>query len=214
MTVELGAEEGRTGAATSHAAQYLAELVEIAGRIDVAGLERMAESLARLRAGGGRLFFLGVGGSAANASHATNDFRKLGGFECYCPSDNVAELTARTNDEGWASTFVEYLRVSRLSRRDGVFIFSVGGGDEERNVSPNLVSAVRHARTEGAAVYGIVGRDGGYTARHSDHCIVIPVVNQQMVTPHTEALQLVVSHLLITHPLVLSGAMKWESVTP
>jgi D-sedoheptulose 7-phosphate isomerase len=155
-----------------------------------------------------------VGGSAANASHATNDFRKLGGFECYCPSDNVSELTARTNDEGWASTFVEYLRVSRLSSADGVFIFSVGGGDEERNVSPNLVAAVRHARAQGAGVYGVVGRDGGYTARHADHCVVVPVVNEQMVTPHTEALQLVVSHLLITHPLVLAGSMKWESVTP
>jgi D-sedoheptulose 7-phosphate isomerase len=197
-----------------HAADYLRELAEIVARVDVAEIEAVAAALGRVREGGGRVFFLGVGGSAANASHATGDFRKLAGMECYCASDNVAELTARTNDEGWASTFVEYLRGSRLSARDAIFVFSVGGGDEERNVSPNLVSAVRHAVAVGATVLGVVGRDGGYTARSADHCVVIPVVNEKSVTPHTEAMQGVIAHLLVTHPALLRGAMKWENLTP
>lgn len=201
-------------AGLAHAARYLSEFGQITQQLDVGALEAMAAALARLRSDGGRLFFMGVGGSAANASHATNDFRKLAHIESYCPTDNVAELTARTNDEGWASTFAEFLRGSRLTNRDGVFVFSVGGGDEERNVSPNLVAALRYATDVGARVFGVVGRDGGYTARVADHCIVIPVVNDESVTPYTEAMQAVVWHLLVTHPAVLRGSMKWESVTP
>lgn len=210
----LLAEAAREPGRAEHAARYLSELVEIAMRLDASALERIAAALAQLRANGGRLFFLGVGGSAANASHATNDFRKLAGIESYCPTDNVAELTARTNDEGWASTFVEYLRGSRLKPGDAVFVLSVGGGDEARNVSPNLVAAVRYARDVGAAIYGIVGRDGGFTAIAADHCIIVPVVNEHAVTPHTESFQAVICHLLVTHPAVQLGAMKWESATP
>ena len=202
------------GANEDHASRYLAEAVAIAERLDASRLEAMAHALADVRAGGGRLFFLGVGGSAANASHATNDFRKLAGIESYCATDNVSELTARTNDDGWASTFVEFLRGSRLSERDAVFVFSVGGGDEARNVSPNLVQAVQYAQSIGAGVFGVVGRDGGYTARVAQHCIVVPVVNEQAVTPHTESFHAVVWHLLVSHPVLQRSAMKWESVTP
>lgn len=202
----------RTGSG-GHAAAYLAEACRIASELNPAAVERMAEALARLRAAGGRLFFLGVGGSAANASHATGDFRKLAGIESYCATDNTAELTARTNDEGWESTFVGYLRASRLTARDGVFVFSVGGGDEVRNVSANLVHAVRHAESVGAAIFGVVGRDGGYTARVAQHCLIIPTVNETAVTPHTEAFQAVIWHLLVSHPLLRQAPMKWESVT-
>jgi D-sedoheptulose 7-phosphate isomerase len=186
----------------------------IADALDVAALEAMAAALAELRDGGGRLFFLGVGGSAANASHAACDFRKLAGIESYCATDNVAELTARTNDEGWGTTLAAYLQGSRLGARDGIFVLSVGGGDEARNVSPNLVHALNHARDMGARVFGIVGRDGGHTARVADHCIVIPTVNPDAVTPHVEAFHAVLWHLLVVHPLLLRGAMKWESVAP
>jgi D-sedoheptulose 7-phosphate isomerase len=186
----------------------------IAAAVDVAAVEAMAVALAVLREEGGRLFFLGVGGSAANASHAAGDFRKLVGIESYCATDNVAELTARTNDDGWATTLAAYLEGSRLGPRDGVFVLSVGGGDEARNVSPNLVHALNLARETGARIFGIVGRDGGHTARVADHCIVIPAVNDNAVTPHTEAFQAVLWHLLVAHPLLLRGAMKWESVTP
>jgi D-sedoheptulose 7-phosphate isomerase len=198
----------------SHSARHLAETCAIASSVDVQALEAMAGALAQLRSAGGRLFFLGVGGSAANASHATNDFRKLAGIESYCATDNVSELTARTNDEGWHTTLAEYLRGSRLTSHDGVLVFSVGGGDEARNVSPNLVHALRFAREVGAQVFGFVGRDGGYTARVADHCIVIPTVNDAAVTPHAEAFQAVLWHLLVAHPLLLQNAMKWESVTP
>lgn len=201
-------------AGDSHVRRYLAECIAIADALDVSRLEAMAQGLAELRAAGGRLFFLGVGGSAANASHATNDFRKLAGIESYCATDNVSELTARTNDDGWASTFVEFLRGSRLCERDAVFVFSVGGGDEARNVSPNLVQAVRYAQSIGAGIFGVVGRDGGYTARAAQHCIVVPTVNEQAVTPHTESFHAVVWHLLVSHPVLQRGAMKWESVTP
>lgn len=211
---QLPVSEPAAVADGSHAARYLSDLVAITERLDAVALDEMAAELADLRARGGRLFFLGVGGSAANASHATNDFRKLAEIESYCPTDNVSELTARTNDEGWASTFAAFLRVSRLTDRDGVFVFSVGGGDEARNVSPNLVSALRYAGEVGARVFGVVGRDGGYTARVADHCVVVPVVNDASVTPQTEAMQMVVSHLLVTHPSVLRGAMKWENVSP
>jgi D-sedoheptulose 7-phosphate isomerase len=198
----------------THAAQYLREVREIASRLDPDQLERLATALAELRDRDGRLFFLGVGGSAANASHATNDFRKLAGIESYCATDNVSELTARTNDEGWGSTFVEYLRGSRLGPRDGVFVFSVGGGDEVRNVSPNLVHALSFAAEAGATVFAVVGRDGGCAARAAQHCVVIPTVNAEAVTPHTEAFQAVVWHLLVSHPVLLKSAMKWESVMP
>ncbi|HSJ05454.1 MAG TPA: SIS domain-containing protein [Longimicrobiales bacterium] len=197
-----------------HTRQYLAEVAMIAQQLRAEEIDAMAAELARLRDGGGRVFFLGVGGSAANASHATNDFRKLAGFEAYCVTDNVSELTARTNDDGWHTTFVEYLRGSRLSRRDGVFVMSVGGGDAVRDVSANIVHAVRLAGEVGARVFGIVGRDGGYTATVADACIVIPSPNPDMVTPHTESFQAVVWHLLVSHPLLLQGAMKWENVTP
>jgi D-sedoheptulose 7-phosphate isomerase len=172
----------------------------------------MATLLARLRSDGGRIFFLGVGGGAANCSHAVNDFRKLTGLECYAPTDNVAELTARTNDDGWASVFEEWLRVSRLSARDALFIMSVGGGSPERNVSTNLVAAIRLAKEVGARVLGIVGRDGGFTARAADACVIVPTVNAETVTPHTEAFQAVIWHLLVSHPLLKANAPKWESM--
>ena len=198
----------------THAAQYLREVQLIASQLDADQLDRFANALAELRVRHGRLFFLGVGGSAANASHATNDFRKLAGIESYCATDNVSELTARTNDDGWSSTFVEYLRGSRLSPRDGVFVFSVGGGDEARNVSPNLVQAVRFAVETGATVFAVVGRDGGFAARAAQHCVVIPTVNDRAVTPHAESFQAVVWHLLVSHPVLLRAPMKWESVLP
>jgi D-sedoheptulose 7-phosphate isomerase len=197
-----------------HARQYLAEVALIAQQIHAEDIEKMAAELVRVRDDGGRLFFLGVGGSAANASHATNDFRKLAGFESYCVTDNVSELTARTNDDGWHTTFVEYLRGSRLSDRDGIFVLSVGGGDEVRDVSANIVHAVRYASRVGARVFGIVGRDGGFTATVAQNCIVVPSPNPDLVTPHTESFQTVVWHLLVSHPLLLQGAMKWESVRP
>jgi D-sedoheptulose 7-phosphate isomerase len=199
---------------SSHSSRHLAETCMIAAAVDVAAVEAMAAALAKLRDAGGRLFFLGVGGSAANASHAAGDFRKLVGIESYSATDNVAELTARTNDDGWATTLAAYLEGSRLGPRDGVFVLSVGGGDEARNVSPNLVHALNLARDTGARIFGIVGRDGGHTARVADHCIIIPTVNDGAVTPHTEAFQAVLWHLLVAHPLLLRGAMKWESVTP
>jgi D-sedoheptulose 7-phosphate isomerase len=191
--------------------QHLKEATEIMGRFDVAAIERTAELLADLRGRGGRLFLLGVGGSAANCSHAVNDFRKICGIEAYAPTDNVSELTARTNDEGWASVFSEWLKVSRLTSNDAVFVFSVGGGNVEKNVSPNLVSALQHAKDVGATVLGIVGRDGGYTATVADACVIVPTVNPQNVTPHTEAFQAVVWHLLVSHPKLKAAETKWES---
>jgi D-sedoheptulose 7-phosphate isomerase len=195
----------------SFTGQFLAEVREILARLDVAAIEKVVEALARVRDRGGRLFILGVGGSAANAAHAVNDFRKIAGIEAYSPTDNVSELTARTNDEGWETVFAEWLRGSRLAERDGVLVFSVGGGDLERNVSPNLVRAVQHAKTVGATVCGIVGRDGGYTARVADACVVVPTVNPAHVTPHAEAFQTVVWHLFVTHPALKVAATKWES---
>lgn len=180
--------------------QHLNETIEILNQLDVNAIEQMVTCLANLKETGGRLFFLGVGGSAANCSHAVNDFRKIIGIEAYTPTDNVAELTARTNDDGWATTFVEWLKVSKLSSKDMVFIFSVGGGNLIENVSPNLVMALQHAKTIGAKITGIVGRDGGYTAQVADVCIIIPTINKETITPHTEALQAVVWHLLVSHP--------------
>jgi D-sedoheptulose 7-phosphate isomerase len=196
----------------SFARQFLEEASEVLRRIDVAAVERVAALLAEVRTRGGRLFVLGVGGSAANASHAVNDFRKLAGFEAYAPTDNVSELTARTNDEGWGTVFEAWLRTSRLRPQDAILVLSVGGGDAERNVSPNLVSAVAYAKSVGAAVVGIVGRDGGYAARSADACVIIPTVNAEHVTPHTEAFQGIVAHLLVSHPALKIAPTKWESV--
>ncbi|HEY0793630.1 MAG TPA: SIS domain-containing protein [Chthoniobacterales bacterium] len=196
---------------STYSAQHLAETAEIVSKLDAAGLEAIVKHLAAVRDGGGRLFILGVGGSAANASHAVNDFRKIAGFEAYAPTDNVSELTARTNDEGWASVFVEWLRGSRLRRQDGLLILSVGGGSLEKNVSPNLVSALKFAKEVGSTVLGIVGRDGGYTAQVADACCLVPTVNPQNVTPHAEAFQAVIWHLLVSHPKIKVQQTKWES---
>jgi len=196
---------------TEFVRQHLSEAAEILGRFDHDAIERTATLLADLRERGGRLFLLGVGGSAANCSHAVNDFRKICGIEAYAPTDNVSELTARTNDEGWPSVFVEWLKVSRLRADDAVLVFSVGGGDAERNVSPNLVSALQHAKTVGAKIAGVVGRDGGYTARVADACVIVPTVNASSVTPHTEAFQAVIWHLLVSHPKLKVAQTKWES---
>ena len=192
--------------------KHLGEAAAILERLDVAAIEKIAELLAQIKASAGRLFFLGVGGSAGNCSHAVNDFRKLTGIECYAPTDNVSELTARINDEGWESTFVEWLKVSRLSSNDAVFVLSVGGGDLKRNISPNLVAATRHAKTIGAKVIGILGRDGGHTAQVADASVIVPTVNADTVTPHSEAFQAVIWHLLVSHPLLGSKQTKWESV--
>ena len=191
--------------------QHLRETAEIVSRFDIAQIERTVDLLADLRRRRGRLFLLGVGGSAANCSHAVNDFRKICGIEAYAPTDNVSELTARTNDEGWASVFIEWLKVSRLTAADMVFVFSVGGGNMEKNVSPNLVTALQYAKQVGAGVCGIVGRDGGHTATVADACVIVPTVNPQNVTPHTEAFQAVVWHLLVSHPKLKASQTKWES---
>jgi D-sedoheptulose 7-phosphate isomerase len=189
--------------------QFLAEAVETIRQIDAAAVERMAALLAACRERGGRLFILGVGGSAANASHAVNDFRKICGFEAYAPTDNVSELTARTNDEGWAGVFESWLRTSRLRPEDVLLIFSVGGGNVEKQVSTNLVGAIQYAKLVGATVTGIVGRDGGFTAQSADACVIVPTVNAEHVTPHAEAFQAVIWHLLVTHPLLKVNATKW-----
>jgi D-sedoheptulose 7-phosphate isomerase len=195
----------------SYALQHLKEASEIIQKIDVAAIEKMADLLATVKAKGGRIFFLGVGGSAGNCSHAVNDFRKIVGIECYAPTDNVSELTARTNDDGWPSVFVEWLKVSKLIAKDALFIFSVGGGNLEKNISPNLVEAIKLAKTVGAKVTGVVGRDGGYTAQAADACVIIPTVNPDTITPHSEAFQAVVWHLLVSHPKLKVNQTKWES---
>jgi len=194
-----------------YAQQHLKEVAEIVQKMDVAAIETMADLLAGIKQKGGRLFFIGVGGSAGNCSHAVNDFRKIVGIESYAPTDNVSELTARTNDEGWASVFVEWLKVSRLTAKDGVVVFSVGGGNLEKNISPNLVTALQYAKSVGAKIAGIVGRDGGYTAKVADACVIIPTVNPETVTPHSEAFQAVVWHLLVSHPKLKVNQTKWES---
>ena len=198
----------------SYSAQHLKETAEIVARINPDDCEKCARELAAVRERGGRLFILGVGGSAANASHAVNDFRKIGGIECYSPTDNVSELTARTNDEGWTSVFVEWLRGSRLRKEDALLILSVGGGNLEKNVSPNLVTALQFAKQVGARVIGLVGKDGGYTAKVADACVIVPTVNPNNITPHSEAFQAVLWHLLVSHPLVKVNQTKWESVSP
>jgi D-sedoheptulose 7-phosphate isomerase len=191
--------------------QYLEETQKVVVGLNVTALEKCVDELARIRERGGRLFILGVGGSAANASHAVNDFRKICGFEAYAPTDNVSELTARTNDEGWSTVLSEWLKGSRLNDKDGLLIFSVGGGNLEKNVSPNLVSAIQLAKQVGASVIGIVGRDGGYTAKEANACVIVPTVNSEHVTPHSEAFQAVVWHLFVSHPKLKVNRTKWES---
>lgn len=195
-----------------HIARYLEETAEVLSRLDRGAVGQIVDELRALRKRGGRLFFIGTGGGAGHASHAVNDFRKLAGFEAYTPTDNVSELTARINDDGWETSYVEWLRESRLDHRDLLFVFSVGGGDAEKNVSPNLIRCLEHAKEVGARVCGVVGRDGGHTARVADACVVVPVVNPASVTAHTEAFQAVVWHLLVSHPDVQVNAMKWESL--
>ncbi len=196
----------------SYSRQHLDESIAILQQLDAVLLERCVELLGAVRERGGRLFILGVGGGAANASHAVNDFRKICGFEAYAPTDNVSELTARTNDEGWASVFAEWLRGSRVSAKDGLLILSVGGGNLEKNVSPNLVEALKLAKEVGASVVGIVGKDGGYTAQVADACVIVPTVNPANITPHSEAFQAIVWHLFVSHPRLKVAQTKWESV--
>jgi D-sedoheptulose 7-phosphate isomerase len=195
----------------SHTIEYLRDAARILASLDTAMIERTVSMLVELRARGGRLFILGVGGSAANASHAVNDFRKIAHIESYAPTDNVSELTARTNDEGWDTVFVNWLQGSRLCSFDLVLVLSVGGGDLERNISPNLVRALKYAREIGCGIAGIVGRDGGFTARVADTCVIVPTVNPSMVTPHTEAFQSLILHLLVSHPELQAAEAKWES---
>src|SRR5215218_3030647 len=195
----------------SYTTEYIAEANQILTRLDVTVIDRMVALLGELRERGGRLFFLGVGGSAANASHAVNDFRKIAQIEAYSPTDNVSELTARVNDESWESVFVSWLKGSRLRKEDLVFVFSVGGGNLEKNISPNLVRAVQYAKEVGAAVCGVVGRDGGYTAKVADACVIVPTVNPDNVTPHAESFQATVWHLLVSHPALKVAHTKWES---
>ena len=192
--------------------KHLNEARQIIESIDAEAIEGMVKLLAQVRADGGRLFFLGVGGSAGNCSHAVNDFRKIAGFESYAPTDNVSELTARTNDEGWDTVFVEWLKTSRLSEKDAVFVFSVGGGDLEKNISPNLVRALQYTKAVGAGITGVVGRDGGFTATVADVCVIVPTVNPETITPHAEAFQAVVWHLLVSHPGLKASETKWESI--
>lgn len=196
----------------NYSEQHLNESIEIIKKIDSSLIEKMADLLLEIKNNNGRLFFLGVGGSAGNCSHAVNDFRKIVGIESYAPTDNVSELTARTNDEGWSSVFVEWLKISRLTDKDMLFILSVGGGNLEKNISPNLVEALKFAKSIGSKIAGIVGRDGGYTAKVADACVVIPTVNPENVTPHSEAFQAVIWHLLVSHPKLKANQTKWESI--
>ena len=191
--------------------QFLAEVQQVTAQLNEGAIEKCADKLAAIRERGGRLFILGVGGSAGNAGHAVNDFRKICGFEAYAPTDNVSELTARTNDDGWATVFSEWLKGSRINAKDGLLIFSVGGGNLEKNVSPNLVSAIQLAKKVGASVVGIVGRDGGFTAKEATACVIVPTVNPAHVTPHSEAFQAVIWHLFVSHPKLKVGQTKWES---
>jgi D-sedoheptulose 7-phosphate isomerase len=200
-----------TGRLPSYVDEYLDEVNAVVQNIDRAAVEKMVGLLVDIRDQGGRLFFLGVGGSAGNASHAVNDFRKIAHFEAYSPTDNVSELTARINDDGWESAFAAWLKGSRLNRKDGVFIFSVGGGNQEKNVSVNLVRALEYAKQTGARILGIVGRDGGFTARVADVCLIIPTINPATVTPHTEAFQSVIWHLIVSQPAMRLSEMKWEA---
>ena len=197
----------------SYTEQFLAEAAQILAKLDVSAIEQMVTELVNLRKRGGRLFILGSGGGAGHASHAVSDFRKFAGIEAYTPTDNVSELTARINDDGWETSYVEWLKVSHLGSRDLVFIMSVGGGCLDRNVSPNLVRCLEYAKTVGSAICGVVGRDGGYTAQVADACVLIPTVNPSATTPHVEAFQALVWHLLVSHPKLQLSATKWESLT-
>ncbi len=192
---------------------YLKEVSQIASKLDTESIEELAKLIAETRGAKGRLFILGVGGSAANASHAVNDFRKIAKIEAYTPADNVAELTARTNDEGWATVFASWLETSQLGKKDMLLIFSVGGGDAEKNISLNLVKAIDYAKEKGARIGGIVGPKGGYTAQKADVCVKIPEANPQRITPHSEAFQAVIWHLLVSHPLLKAAETKWESIS-
>jgi D-sedoheptulose 7-phosphate isomerase len=196
----------------TYIANYLNEVSQIAERIDQSAVENIIKLLLQIRKNGGRLFFLGVGGGAGNATHAVNDFRKICGIESYSACDNVSELTARINDDGWESVFTEWLKGCRLNRNDGVFIFSVGGGDEINNISVNLIRALQYAKSVGAKILGIVGREGGFTGKVADACLIIPVVNINAITPHTEEFQSVVWHLIVSHPEIRLSEMKWESI--
>jgi len=196
----------------SYAETYLQEATKIISGIETSKVDEIVDLLKEVRSNGGRIFFIGVGGGAANASHATNDFRKIAGIEAYAVTDNVSELTARTNDDGWEAVFVEWLKGSRLKPEDMVFVFSVGGGSSEKNISKNIVKALDYAESVGSSICGIVGRDGGYTARMADACIIVPTVNSSTVTPHTESFQAVLLHLLVSHPEIAAYEMKWESV--
>ena len=195
----------------SYSQQHINEAIQILQQIDVQHIEEIASLIARVKHTEGRIFFLGVGGSAGNCSHAVNDFRKIVGIEAYAPTDNVSELTARTNDEGWATVFSEWLKISKLNAKDLIFVLSVGGGNLDKNISPNLVLALQYAKKVGAKITGIVGRDGGYTAQVADACVVIPTVNTENITPHSEAFQTVVWHLLVSHPKLKINQTKWES---
>lgn len=196
----------------NYTVQYLEEAIQILRNLDSGKIERVLDLILEVRARGGRIFFLGVGGGAGHASHAVNDFRKIAGIESYAPTDNVSELTARINDDGWETSYRNWLQGSRLNKHDLVFVFSVGGGDLERNISANLVRALQYAKERGAAICGIVGRDGGFTARIADASVVVPVVNSETITPHTESFQALVWHLLVSHPKLKAAEMKWESV--
>lgn len=193
----------------THTATFLREVSEIAGRLDAGTIEALCDQLVAVRERGGRLFILGVGGSAGNCGHAVNDFRKLCGIETYAPTDNVSELTARTNDEGWSTVFSEWLKGSRANDKDAILIFSVGGGNLEKNVSPNIVAAIKEAKTRGTTILGIVGRDGGYTKQAGDVVVVVPTVDESRVTPHSEAFQTVIWHCLVSHPKLQQNATKW-----
>jgi D-sedoheptulose 7-phosphate isomerase len=196
---------------TTFSKQFLTEATEVIARLDTVQIENAAKLLSETRSSGGRLFILGVGGSAANASHAVNDFRKIAGIEAYAPTDNVSELTARVNDEGWSTVFEAWLKTSHLNAKDLVLVFSVGGGDLAKNISPNLVAALQYTKSVNAKIVGVVGRDGGFTAKVADACVIIPTVNPSHITPHTEAFQAVVWHLLVSHPTVRQQQTKWES---
>lgn len=193
------------------ASRYLQEAKQVIEQLDIAAIEKMTELLVELRNRGGRLFLIGVGGGAGHASHAVNDFRKIAGIESYSPSDNVSELTARTNDEGWGTTYAAWLKVSRLSGKDMLFVFSVGGGDAERNISANIVNALKLAKETGSKIIGVVGRDGGYTAKVADACVIVPTINKDYITPHTESFQAMVWHLLVSDPRLQQMSNKWES---
>lgn len=195
----------------SYVKNYLTEMHQIINMLNENTIEKMVDQLVKLRKNGGRLFFLGVGGGAGNATHAVNDFRKIAGFEAYTPVDNISELTARVNDDGWKSVFVNWLKGSKLNSRDGIFVFSVGGGDKEKNVSANIVDALKYAKEVGAKIFGIVGREGGYTAKVADVCIIVPPVSANTVTAHTESFQAVLWHLIVSHPKIKISEMKWES---